>query len=136
MVPASAMKVCFLIAVRRLSSAKIRHLFDNSKKIRDFLLKVLEFRIKYTFAATYSPRFPLEHRSQGESFLCLCTLVVRYNSSQSVSMSNNSNNLWQDFLGKDSSACPKKSSSWLLILASISSSFTRIGPLMFVKMNG
>lgn len=33
-----------------------------------------------------------------------CTLAVCYNSSQSVSMSNNSNNLLQDLIGKDSSA--------------------------------
>ena len=40
---------------------------------------------------------------------------LHYLSNQSVSMSNNSNNLWQDFLGKDSSAWPMKSSSWFLI---------------------
>ncbi len=32
----------------------------------------------YTFAATYSPRFPLEQRAQGESFLCLCISKMKY----------------------------------------------------------
>ena len=32
----------------------------------------------YTFAATYSPRFPLEQRAQGESFFCMLMNKIAY----------------------------------------------------------
>ena len=86
------------IRKKKINTQKFHYGLEN-KSVVDFIDAMLSSCLyEKTILLFSSPRaVPPKY------ILISCTLAVCYNSNQSVSMSNNSNNLLQDLIGKDSS---------------------------------
>ena len=63
--------ISFIGRIMLRSSPPFHHSSPSHKFFRNFFAKSFVVSNNMcTFAATYSPRFPLEQRAQGESFFC------------------------------------------------------------------